>query len=107
MATTLSNSAVHRTNPYEGHPSLSKLEAEVLWEYARLAQNLKELTAETRRLGEAPDETLLKRLRALEMKMGLVLTLFKASVWAVINEMPVADTSYVYPDQTADETVMQ
>lgn len=33
------------------------------------------MIVETRRLSEAPDETLLKRLRTLEMKMGLVLTL--------------------------------
>ncbi|KIP12359.1 hypothetical protein PHLGIDRAFT_21144 [Phlebiopsis gigantea 11061_1 CR5-6] len=107
MATSLSSSNVFETNPYEGHPSLSELEAEVLWQYAKLAQNVKELTAETRRLSEAPDETLLKRLRTLEMKMGLVLTLMKASVWAVINEQPLVDTTPVYPDQTADDTIMQ
>ncbi|GJE87080.1 DASH complex subunit Dad3 [Phanerochaete sordida] len=95
------------TNPYAGHPGLSELEAEVLGQYARLAQNVKELVAETRRLGEAPDETLLKRLRTLEMKMGLVLTLFKASVWAVINEQPADDNTPVYPDHTADDTIMQ
>lgn len=103
MATSLSNSTTFDTNPYEGHPNLSELEAEVLWQYALLAQNVKEvrafhhfpsvvatsevsadlafrcqLTAETRRLSEAPDETLLKRLRTLEMKMGLVLTLVSA-----------------------------
>ncbi|KAI0094070.1 DASH complex subunit Dad3-domain-containing protein [Irpex rosettiformis] len=109
MATSLSSSTIHESNPYEGHPSLSELEAEVLWEYARLAQNMRELIAETRRLGEAPDATLLNRLRALEMKMGLVLTLFKASVWAVINEQPALDasTSYSYDDQTADGTITQ
>jgi len=105
--TALSSSTVFDTNPYEGHPNLSELEAEVLWQYAQLAQNVKELTAETRRLSEAPDETLLKRLRALELKMGLVLTLFKASVWAVINEQPVAEASSPDQDQTADDTIMQ
>jgi hypothetical protein len=44
MASTLSNSNVFETNPYEGHPNLSELEAEVLWEYARLAQNVKEVS---------------------------------------------------------------
>ncbi len=44
MATSLSNSTIHETNPYEGHPNLSELEAEVLWEYARLAQNVKEVS---------------------------------------------------------------
>jgi hypothetical protein len=28
-------------NPYHSHPSLTPLEAEVLWEYAKLAQNLR------------------------------------------------------------------
>jgi DASH complex subunit DAD3 len=28
-------------NPYEGHPGLSELEAAVLWEYAKLAQNVR------------------------------------------------------------------
>ncbi|CCM04430.1 uncharacterized protein FIBRA_06609 [Fibroporia radiculosa] len=89
------------TNPYEGHPALSETEAEVLWQYAKLSQNIKELVAETRRLSEAPDKTLLRRLRALEVKMGLVLTLFKASVWAVINEQPADDAV----DATVGETI--
>jgi hypothetical protein len=29
------------SNPYDAHPSLSQLEAAVLWEYARLAQNVR------------------------------------------------------------------
>ena len=31
----------------------------------------------------------------------------KASVWAVINEQPVVDTTPGYLDQTADDTIMQ
>ncbi|KAA1469362.1 DASH complex, subunit Dad3, partial [Dentipellis sp. KUC8613] len=77
---------VFETNPYEDHPSVSQLEADVLWEYAKLSQHLKDLVAQTRRLSETPDESMLKRLRVLERKMGLVLTLFKASVWGVVNE---------------------
>ncbi|ETW86152.1 hypothetical protein HETIRDRAFT_248007, partial [Heterobasidion irregulare TC 32-1] len=73
-------------NPYEDHPGLSPIEADVLWEYAKLSQHIKDLVAQTRRLSEAPDESMLKRLRVLERKMGLVLTLFKASVWGVVNE---------------------
>ena len=42
MSTALSSS-VFELNPYEGHPGLSELEAEVLWEYAKLSQNLKEV----------------------------------------------------------------
>lgn len=97
MSASLSSSVLE-TNPYEGHPSLSELEAEVLWQYAKLSQNIKEvrlsshhisvvalkrfllqLISETRRVSEAPDEKMLKQLRALEVKMGLVLTLVRVS----------------------------
>ncbi|KAF9004914.1 hypothetical protein BDZ89DRAFT_1070516 [Hymenopellis radicata] len=73
-------------NPYAGHPELTTLEADVLWEYAKLAQNVKELAAKSKTLAKEPDEILLTRLRELEKKMGLVMTLFKASIWGVINE---------------------
>jgi len=76
----------------------------VLWEYAKLAQHAKDMTAQTRKLSEAPDENLLACLRVLERKMGLVLTLFKASVWGVINEQPATDPSDHYVDTTADTT---
>ena len=32
---------IFSVNPYEGHPSLSLLEAAALWEYAKLAQHLR------------------------------------------------------------------
>lgn len=40
MSSTSSNS-IFDANPYETHPSLTSLEAEVLWEYAKLAQHIK------------------------------------------------------------------
>jgi len=89
-------------NPYRDHPSLSALEAEVLWEYAKLAYHIKLLSSQAHKLTEEPDETLLPRLRVLEKKMGLVLTLFKASVWGVINEQPSFD-----PDNVPDNTIRQ
>ncbi|KAF8881720.1 DASH complex subunit Dad3-domain-containing protein [Mucidula mucida] len=73
-------------NPYSGHQELTTLEADVLWEYAKLAQNVKQLTAKSKTLTKEPDEILLARLRELEKKMGLVMTLYKASIWGVINE---------------------
>ncbi|KAJ7161472.1 DASH complex subunit Dad3, partial [Mycena crocata] len=78
-------------NPYLNHPSLSPIEKEVLWEYLKLAENLKQLKQKTRILSEQPDTTLLERLRVVESKMGLILTLFKASVWGVINEQTVSE----------------
>ncbi|KAH9996827.1 DASH complex subunit Dad3-domain-containing protein [Russula vinacea] len=80
------SSQIFSVNPYEDHPSLTQIEADVLWEYAKLNQHIKDLVIQTRSLSETPDETMLKRLRILERKIGVVLTLFKASVWGVVNE---------------------
>ncbi|KAJ7685633.1 DASH complex subunit Dad3-domain-containing protein [Mycena polygramma] len=84
---------VFTENPYSNHTSLSPVEKEVLWEYAKLAQNLQLLKEQTRDLSEQPGTVLMSRLRAVENKMGLILTLFKASVWGVINEQTVGDGS--------------
>jgi len=93
---------VFADNPYANHPGLSSIESEVLWEYAKLAQHLKQLKQKTRSLSEKPDTALLARLRVLENKMGLILTLFKASVWGVINEQNVAEPSPDSLDITND-----
>jgi len=88
--TSTSSSPIFSVNPYENHPSLTQLQADVLWEYAKLNQHIKDLVAQTRSLSETPDEAMLQRLRILERKMGLVLTLFKASVWGVVNEQTLS-----------------
>ncbi|KAI0317564.1 DASH complex subunit Dad3-domain-containing protein [Amylostereum chailletii] len=105
----MSTSSIFDVNPYEDHPQLSQSEADVLWEYAKLSQHIKDLLAQTRRLSEAPDEGLLQRLRVLEQKMGLVLTLFKASVWGYLNEQAQANTPYtpMEGDSVMDATVVQ
>ncbi|KAI5120485.1 hypothetical protein M0805_006505 [Coniferiporia weirii] len=103
-----SANAIFASNPYDGHPALSQLEADVLWEYAKLAQHVKILVTKTRQLSEEPDQHLLSRLRVLETKMGLVLTLFKASVWGVINEQPASDSSSLsFDDVTTDTTIQR
>ena len=88
---------------------------------------LLQLLLRTRELSEAPDEGLLGQLRALERKMGFVLTLvrvaqssclltgcssthpqFKASVWAAINDRkPVAEDEHSYDEDESglDRTV--
>jgi len=101
MTSTEPGTDIFETNPYESHPNLTQTEAEVLWEYAKLSQHIKILVAKTRQLSEEPDRTLLSQLRVLETKMGLVLTLFKASVWGVINEQPVSEPSLSY-EHSAD-----
>lgn len=39
------STTVFTRNPYEGHPALSPLEAEVLWEYAKLAAHVKNVSS--------------------------------------------------------------
>lgn len=41
MTSPISSNDVFNANPYESHPSLTTIEAEVLWEYAKLAQHIK------------------------------------------------------------------
>ncbi|EAU88720.1 hypothetical protein CC1G_01093 [Coprinopsis cinerea okayama7 len=103
MSTQTAATDIFTINPYDGHPSLTPLEAEVLWEYAKLAQHVKSLSQKTKTLHEEPDQTMLVRLRVLEKKMGLVLTLFKASVWGVINEQPAPEGYY----NDSNETTIQ
>ena len=43
MAT--SSSQIFAVNPYENHPSLTQIEADVLWEYAKLNQHIKDVRA--------------------------------------------------------------
>jgi len=69
-------------NPYDGHPSLSPLQAQVLGEYAKLNHALKSLSSLTKELNDSPTDTLIAQLRTLERQMGLVLTLYRASVWS-------------------------
>jgi len=104
--TSLGPDGIFATNPYQLHPSLTPVEADVLWEYAKLAQHIKLLTQRTQLLAEKPDEILLARLRVLEKKMGLVLTLFKASVWGVINEQSLGEPTHSgYQDNSDDITM--
>ncbi|GFZ51410.1 hypothetical protein JCM24511_09172 [Saitozyma sp. JCM 24511] len=78
--------SVVATNPYANNPQLSPMEQQVLWEYAKLGDKVKRIAGLAKLTSESPNESLLAELRELEKKMGLVLTLFKASVWAVLME---------------------
>ncbi|KAI5450761.1 hypothetical protein NCC49_002768 [Naganishia albida] len=79
--------SIYTINPYAGNPQLaSPLEGEVLWEYAKLARTIRRVDALAKETSHTPNDVLLAELRSLERKMGLVLTLFKASVWSVITE---------------------
>lgn len=66
MSSALTNSTVFEANPYEGHPNLSELEAEVLWQYAKLSQNIKEVCS----LRHISREYESHRMRSLLQKHG-------------------------------------
>ncbi|MBW0487027.1 hypothetical protein O181_026742 [Austropuccinia psidii MF-1] len=61
----------------------SALESEVLYEYSRMVELLDRMSDTVHDLSGMPPH-LLENLLPLERKMGLVLTLFKASVWSVL-----------------------
>ncbi|KDR81722.1 hypothetical protein GALMADRAFT_89996 [Galerina marginata CBS 339.88] len=105
MTSQASLNDILTSNPYESHPSLTPLEAAVLWEYAKLAQNVRMVTQKARLLNEEPDRVMLAKLRVLEKKMGLVLTLFKASVWGVINEQPEPSMQNQSYSDSGDATI--
>ncbi|EJU03545.1 hypothetical protein DACRYDRAFT_114925 [Dacryopinax primogenitus] len=99
QVSTAQDDAVLVQNPYASHPQLSSLEGEVLWEYAKTARLIRKLSGITKELGGRSNESLLAQLRVLERKMGLVLTLFKASVWAVIVEGEEAEQEMLAKQQ--------
>ncbi|KAK0566062.1 hypothetical protein OC861_003424 [Tilletia horrida] len=75
------------TNPYANHPQLSATEAALLFEYHKLAATMKRIQEISYPLtSPATHATLLQSIRVLERKMGLILTLFKASVWSLLVE---------------------
>ncbi|GAA6043795.1 hypothetical protein JCM8097_007712 [Rhodosporidiobolus ruineniae] len=65
--------------------AIARLEQQTLDEYAQVANNLDDVTAVVQRLASAQPH-LLQELRPLERKLGLVLTLFKASVWSLLRQ---------------------
>ncbi|RSH81323.1 uncharacterized protein EHS24_008766 [Apiotrichum porosum] len=84
------------TNPYANHPQLSALEAEVLWEYAKLSDTISKIGTLARDTAETPNESLLASLRDLETKMklvfttGLLLPQFQTSVFLINQEHNLA-----------------
>ncbi|GAA5855890.1 hypothetical protein JCM9279_001159 [Rhodotorula babjevae] len=64
---------------------IHQLELQVLQEYTATARNLDDIAAVLVRLSAAQPQ-ILSELRPLERKLGLILTLFKASVWSVLRQ---------------------
>ncbi|RIB13766.1 DASH complex subunit Dad3 [Gigaspora rosea] len=63
----------------------SSLENDVLLEYERLVSNIDRLNQTITRLNTTDVLVLIDKLRALEKKVGLVYTLFKASVYSLVT----------------------
>ncbi|KAG4302691.1 hypothetical protein PCANB_001097 [Pneumocystis canis] len=72
--------------------SLSPLEIGLLQEYTRLVQNLNKLSNILYVLAHTPMVHVLDALSGLERKIGLVFTLFKASVWAILANVGQIET---------------
>ena len=65
----------------------------MLTEYKRLVDNLQALNSRITALATKPTSELLDNLRTVERKTGLVFTLFKSSVWAILADLPGNDTA--------------
>lgn len=70
-------------------PELSPLEQEVLDEYERLADNMKNLATILDAMAAQPTTEILDGLRDLERKTSLVFTLLKASVYSIVLQQEI------------------
>ncbi|KAK7724021.1 hypothetical protein SLS64_000355 [Diaporthe eres] len=70
-------------------PELSPLEQEVLDEYERLADNMKNLASILDNMAAQPTTEILDGLRELERKTSLVFTLLKASVYSIVLQQEI------------------
>ncbi|KAG6360319.1 hypothetical protein INS49_011376 [Diaporthe citri] len=70
-------------------PELPPLEQEVLDEYERLADNMKNLASILDNMAAQPTTEILDGLRELERKTSLVFTLLKASVYSIVLQQEI------------------
>ncbi|KAJ6786972.1 hypothetical protein PWT90_07452 [Aphanocladium album] len=74
---------------YLSTPDLSPLEQEVLDEYERLANNMKQLATLLDKLASNPTTDILDGLRDLERKTSMAFTLLKASVYSIVLQQEI------------------
>ncbi|WVR05301.1 hypothetical protein IAU60_002315 [Kwoniella sp. DSM 27419] len=91
--------SINAVNPYANNNQISPLEQEVLWEFAKLNDKVKRAAQLARLTADSPNESLLAELRSLEKRMGLVLTLFQASVWGVIVDSQAAEEARAHEQE--------
>lgn len=82
----------------EHDKSLSAKEQAVILEYEKLVENLQALNNRVLTLAHTPTSQVLDNLRIVERKTGLVFTLFKSSVWAILADLPGDQSSDVHSD---------
>lgn len=66
---------------------MTPLESEIIEKYQKLVQNLQTLNTRIQAMGQTPTSQVLDNLRIVERKTGLVFTLFKSSVWAILADL--------------------
>lgn len=71
---------------YAGDARLSPLEAEVLTAYQELARTLRALEREVAELAHGESADASERLRTLERKLDLVMTMFKLAVYVMFRQ---------------------
>ncbi|OCF55742.1 DASH complex subunit DAD3 [Kwoniella mangroviensis CBS 10435] len=91
--------SINAVNPYANNNHLSTLEQDVLWEFAKLNDKVKRASNLAKLTAESPNEALLAELRTLEKRMGMVLTLFQASVWGVLQESQAAEEARIQREE--------
>ncbi|WVQ69979.1 uncharacterized protein L199_008203 [Kwoniella botswanensis] len=91
--------SINTVNPYANNNHLSTLEQDVLWEFAKLNDKVKRASNLAKLTAESPNEALLAELRTLEKRMGMVLTLFQASVWGVLQESQAAEEARMQQEE--------
>ncbi|KAM3511127.1 hypothetical protein MY11210_005244 [Beauveria gryllotalpidicola] len=74
---------------YLSTPDLSPLEQEVLDEYERLANNMKQLATLLDELASNPTTDILDGLRDLERQTSMAFTLLKASVYSIVLQQEI------------------
>ncbi|PNY24077.1 DASH complex, subunit Dad3 [Tolypocladium capitatum] len=77
------------TNNLLSPPELTPLEQEVLDEYERLANNMRQLALVLDNLASNPSTEILDGLRELERKTSLAFTLLKASVYSIVLQQEI------------------
>nr|ODN88003.1 DASH complex subunit DAD3 [Cryptococcus depauperatus CBS 7841] len=100
--------SLNTTNPYANNSQLTSTEKDVLWEYAKLSDKIKRAASLARETTKSPNESLLDELRVLEKRMGLVLTLVQASVWAfIVDTQAAGDSQQQQQPPESDDSIMR